>query len=86
LCRARQQVIQGAIDYNEAHDRVKEEFSDELTHQPTKLPPYRPEFDYEVKLKHRFTPIRQSNRSFSLGERAMFAKLEKAEQKHNAVS
>jgi hypothetical protein len=77
--KARQQIIQGAIQYNEAPDWVKHEFPDVLAPQPKGLPPSRPGFDYVVNLKPGFVAKRQPNRSFSPGERKMFAELEKCE-------
>jgi len=73
--KARQQIIQGEIQHNEAPDWVKTRFPDVLAPQPTKLPPSRPGFDYEVKLRPGFTPRRQPNRSYSPQERRMFADL-----------
>jgi hypothetical protein len=83
--KARQQrtrIVQSAIEANEPPAWVLRDFQDVL--QPRKtgtLPPHRPGIDYEVKLKPDFRPARQKNRSFSPGERRMFAELAEEETK-----
>lgn len=77
LRKARQRIIQGAIEANEPPAWVKTEFADVIT--PRKwdgeLPPHRPGLDYELKLRPGFKPHREPNRSFSPKERRAFSEL-----------
>lgn len=80
--RARQQIIQGDIVSNEPPEWVKKNHPRVLLPQrgPKELPPRRPGFDYELRMKPGFVPKRQPNRSFSPQERRMFTDLANMER------
>lgn len=75
--KARQRIIQGAIQANEPPEWVKRDFPEVLAPRPTALPPHRGKLDYRIVLKPGFEPRREKNRSFSPEERRAFADLAK---------
>lgn len=77
--KARQQIIQGAIQANEPPEWVKAEFMDVLTPRTSGLPPHRPGWDFKIELKPGFKPRKAPARRYSPQERVMFEDLERME-------
>ena len=76
--KARTRIIQGEIQANEPPEWVQKEFAGLLEpREQGTLPPHREGFDYEVRMKDSYKPLRERPRNFSAKEREMFKDLAK---------
>jgi len=79
--KARQRIVQSAIQSNEAPDWVRKEFADLFAEKKVHIKdvPHRPGLDYEIELKPGFKPRAEKERAFSREEREKFAELAEQE-------